>query len=365
MGFEIKKAQRSLAKLKLGIAGTSGSGKTLGALLIGYGLIKSAHPNYSEEEIWDKICIIDTENESGSLYVGKKVGKTQIGVYTTISFSPPFTPQRYMEAIELAEDSGMEFLIIDSLTHAWAGEGGMLDIQQRASVKSGNSYTAWREVTPLHNRLVDKILQSNMHIVVTMRTKAEYTLEENDRGKKTPKKIGMAPIFRDGIEYEFTIFFDVMQDHYASATKDRTGIFDQRTFIIDAETGAEIYQWLSGATPEQTKPTIKKAENPALERHNVDGAPSDTANQNNELSQGADEPDDTSMFDDVESNEKRIPTQEELNKYANSVLTKLNTQEKLSIAEKIKAVNGGKSNYKNVQDDSIRQKIMEIFESVA
>lgn len=365
MGFEIKKAQRSLAKLKLGIAGTSGSGKTLGALLIGYGIIKCAHPSYSEEEIWDKICIIDTENESGSLYVGKKVGKTQIGVYTTIPFSPPFTPQRYMEAIELAEDSGMEFLIIDSLTHAWAGEGGMLDIQQRATVKGGNSYTAWREVTPLHNRLVDKILQSNMHIVVTMRTKAEYTLEENDRGKKTPKKIGMAPIFRDGIEYEFTIFFDVMQDHYASATKDRTGIFDQRTFIIDAETGTEIYQWLSGATPEQTKPTIKKAENPALERHNVDGAPSYTANQNNELSQGTDEPDDISMFDDAESNEKQIPTQEELNAYANSVLVKLNTQEKLNLAEKIKLVNGGKSNYKNVQDDSTRQKIMEIFESIA
>ena len=119
-------------------------------------------------------------------------------------------------------------------------------MQSNIANRSGNSYTAWREVTPLHNKLVERILQCEMHVAVTMRTKVEYSIEENERGKKTPRKIGMAPIFRDGIEYEFSVFFDVGQDHTSNTSKDRTGIFDSLYFKIAPETGAKLYAWLSG-----------------------------------------------------------------------------------------------------------------------
>ncbi|MBQ9167145.1 MAG: AAA family ATPase, partial [Oscillospiraceae bacterium] len=142
--------------------------------------------------MWEKICIIDTENESGSLYVGKQVGSTRVGEYLTINLEAPFSAARYLEAIDLAEQAGVEYLVIDSLSHAWTGEGGLLDVQGNVAKRSGNSYTAWREVTPMHNRLVDRILQCAMHVALTLRTKTEYVIEDNGNGKKTPRKIGMA-----------------------------------------------------------------------------------------------------------------------------------------------------------------------------
>lgn len=211
--------------------------------------------------IWDKVCLIDTENNSGSLYVGTRAGGVKIGEYLTINLSPPFSAQRYLEAICAAESAGVEYLIIDSLTHAWTGVGGLLELQGNIASRSGNSYTAWREVTPQHNALIDKILQCPMHVAATMRTKVEYAIEENEKGKKTPRKIGMAPVFRDGVEYEFSTFFDIGQDHSANASKDRTGLFDGRYFVITPETGNQFYTWLSSgeAVPPST-PSVTKAQ---------------------------------------------------------------------------------------------------------
>ena len=203
----------------------------------------------SDAQLWERICVIDTENASGSLYVGTQIGTVRIGEYLTIPLEPPFSAARYLEAVDLAEQNGVEFLIIDSLSHAWSGEGGLLDVQGNVAKRSGNSYTAWREVTPLHNKLVDRILQCPMHVAVTLRTKTEYVIEDNGSGKKTPRKIGMAPVFRDGVEYEFTIFFELDQSHAAAATKDRTGLFDGQYFLIAPDTGARIRDWLAGAKP--------------------------------------------------------------------------------------------------------------------
>lgn len=176
-----------------------------------------------------------------------------VGEYLTINLEAPYSAARYLEAIDLAEQAGVEYLVIDSLSHAWTGEGGLLDVQGNVAKRSGNSYTAWREVTPLHNKLVDRILQCPMHVAVTLRTKTEYVIEDNGNGKKTPRKIGMAPVFRDGVEYEFTIFFELDQSHAAAATKDRTGLFDGQYFLIAPDTGARIRDWLAGAKP-QTAP---------------------------------------------------------------------------------------------------------------
>ena len=133
----------------------------------------------SDVQLWERICVIDTENASGSLYVGTQIGTVRIGEYLTIPLEPPFSAARYLEAIDLAEQNGVEFLIIDSLSHAWSGEGGLLDVQANIAKRTGNGYTAWRDVTPQHNRLVDRILQCNMHIAATLRTKTEYVIEDN------------------------------------------------------------------------------------------------------------------------------------------------------------------------------------------
>lgn len=221
--------------------------------------MKAAHPELPSEDLWEKICVIDTENASGSLYVGTQAGGIRVGEYLTIGLEPPFSAARYLEAIDLAEQNGVEFLIIDSLSHAWSGEGGLLDVQANIAKRTGNGYTAWRDVTPQHNRLVDRILQCNMHIAATLRTKTEYVIEDNASGKKAPRKVGMAPVFREGFEYEMSVFFELALDHSASATKDRTGLFDGRYFIITPEIGTQIHQWLAGASTDGPAPAIAKS----------------------------------------------------------------------------------------------------------
>lgn len=245
MALVFKKAQREQVRIKVSIAGPAGSGKTMSSLLMAYGLTKSEFPNLSDAEIWEKICIIDTENCSGSLYVGKQVGSTTIGAYNTIDLTPPFEPGVFVDAIHMAEDHGMNVIIVDSLSHAWVGVGGALDQQGAIAARSGNSWTAWRSVTPQHNKLVDAMLQSPAHIIANMRAKMEYEQTTNDAGKKQVKAIGMGVIMRDGIEYEFTVSFMLDYEHVANATKDRTGIFDGKYFVIDANTGKQMYQWLS------------------------------------------------------------------------------------------------------------------------
>jgi len=230
--MEIRKAQRKKAKLRLGLSGPSGAGKTYSALKLAFGL-------------GGKVGLIDTEHGSGDLYA-------HLGDYDVIQLEAPYIVNKYLQAIKAFEDAGYGVIIIDSLTHAWAGDGGLLDKQGKAADRLKNSYTAWREVTPDHNALVDAILQSSCHVIATMRSKTEYVLEEGNNGKKVPRKVGMAPVQRDGMEYEFTVFLDVTHDHTASASKDRTGLFDGQYFKISEDTGATLLQWLdSGAEPPQ------------------------------------------------------------------------------------------------------------------
>lgn len=237
--MQIRKAERKKAKLRLGISAPSGAGKTYSSLLIGYGITGD----------WSKVGLIDTENGSGDLYA-------HLGDYSVIPIEAPFTPDKYSQAIKLFEDNGFEVIIIDSLSHAWAGEGGILDIQSAvaAASKSGNSYTAWREVTPKHNALVNTILQSKCHIIATMRAKTEYVQEKNENGKTEIRKVGLAPIQRDGMEYEFTVMLDVSLNHTASASKDRTSLFDGQYFKPGIETGKKLLEWLeTGVDPEQQR----------------------------------------------------------------------------------------------------------------
>jgi hypothetical protein len=228
--MQIRKAERKKAKLRLGIAAPSGAGKTYGALQLAFG-------------IGGKIGLIDTEHGSGDLYAAT-------GDYDIITLAAPYTVAKYLDAIRAFEDAGYDTVIIDSLSHAWAGDGGLLDKQGKIAARTGNSYTAWRDVTPEHNALVEAMLKSPCHIIATMRSKQEYVLETNDKGKQSPKKVGMAPIQRDGMEYEFTVMLDIDMHHVASASKDRTGLFDGQYFTVTRDTGKSLLEWLqTGSEP--------------------------------------------------------------------------------------------------------------------
>jgi hypothetical protein len=180
----------------------------------------------------------------------KRVPETKVGEYDVLTLTAPFTPKKYIEAIKLAEDNNYNVLIIDSLSHAWAGEGGLLDQHGKiADSGKGNTWTAWRKVTPLHNRLVESMLQCKCHLIAAMRSKQEY-IQTEENGKTVIKKVGMNPVQRDGMEYEFTLFFDLSLDHTAFASKDRTSLFDGQYFPLSKETGKTLLTWLEGGAPQ-------------------------------------------------------------------------------------------------------------------
>ncbi len=218
--MNIQKAQRKQAKIKLAIQGPAGSGKTYSSLLLAQGLTDS----------FEKVCVIDTENGSGNLYA-------HLGSYFSIAISHPYTPEKYIQAIELAESEKMEVIIIDSLSHAWEY---LIDFHAGLA---GNSFVNWAKVTPRHNALFQKILSSSSHIIATLRVKQDYVLTDKN-GKLVPEKVGLKAIQRDGVDYEFTLVFDLDIKHKATCSKDRTGLFiDKPEFIIDKRSGERINEW--------------------------------------------------------------------------------------------------------------------------
>lgn len=230
MGF--KKATKEQAKLRAALIGPPGGGKTYSALKIA-------------SFLGGKIAFIDTERGSASKYADK----FNFDVHELTSFSP----DEYIKAIKEACSAGYDVLIIDSLSHAWSGKDGILEQvdQETLKSKSGNAYTSgWRKATPKHNLLIDTILQANIHIILTMRVKTEYVMEEIN-GKKSPKKIGLAPVQRDGLEYEFDIVGDIDQDHNLIITKTRCEELTDKIFNKPGEeVGLIIKNWLTtGAAP--------------------------------------------------------------------------------------------------------------------
>ena len=221
-------AQKKKSKLRLAVTGPSGSGKTYSALLLAFGLVGKE----------GNVCVIDTEHDSASLYSDK------FPDYYTVSMTPPYSPMRYIQMIEAAESFGADILIIDSLSHEWTGQGGCLEMVEKSNAK--NSYTAWGQVTPLHQRLIDKMLSSKTHIIATMRSKQDYALVENKHGKLEPKKMGLAPIQRDGMDYEFTTVFDLPGGGVFEATssKDRTGLFIGTQFPMNEQIAPSLKEWL-------------------------------------------------------------------------------------------------------------------------
>jgi len=174
--MKLQKATRKKVKLRLGISAVSGGGKTYSSLLLAKGLVGSL----------EKVAVVDTENGSASLYA-------HLGDFNTIELTAPYTPERYVEAIQACEKAGMECIIIDSITHEWDGKGGILEIH---SSMTGNSFTNWSSITPRHQKFIDAILQSKCHVITTVRRKQDYEMSLNDKGKQTPVKVGLKEITR-------------------------------------------------------------------------------------------------------------------------------------------------------------------------
>ena len=230
--MQFKPASKEQSFLRLGIVGPAGSGKTYTALRFAHALGK-------------RIAVLDTEHGSASKYVGEAPDGLPWSFHT---FEPDtFAPTLYTEAVQLAAREGYQVLVIDSLSHAWNGRGGALEIKDRVG---GNSFAAWRQVTPMHDEMVDAILRCPLHVIATMRSKMSYVQETDAGGKTVIRKVGLAPVQRAGMEYEFDIVLDLDWGHIGTVSKSRCSAVADR---IVAFPGPEFLQpvlaWLDNGNP--------------------------------------------------------------------------------------------------------------------
>lgn len=239
VSYIFQKATKRKLKLRLAIDGPSGSGKTYTALEAATAISNGA-----------PIAVIDTERGSASLYSDK----FNFDVLELDTFSP----QIYIDAIHAAEEEGYEVIIVDSLSHAWEGEGGALDLVDQATARNrGNAFQAWKEITPLQRRLVDTMLRSPCHMIVTMRSKMDYVQEKDQQGKTVIRKVGMAPVQRQGIEYEFTIVGDMDLEHNMVISKSRCELVaDKIIKKPDEKFFRKIINWLNSGEDPLPKPEI-------------------------------------------------------------------------------------------------------------
>lgn len=243
--MSFQKAVKHEAKLRLAIAGPSGSGKTYTSLAVATALANGG-----------KIALVDTEHGSASKYA-------DLFDFDVMEMTAPFHPDRFVAAINEAGAAGYSVIILDSLTHAWSGTGGMLDIVDEIAkrMRNPNSFAAWKDGTPVQNRMIEAIVGAPLHLIATMRSKQEYVLTSDDKGKQTPKKVGMAPQQRDGFEYEFDVFIDMDIDNNGIVQKTRCPDLTGRVFKRPgADVAGILTRWLQGAP--QPKPATVTVEPP-------------------------------------------------------------------------------------------------------
>ena len=231
--FEI--TTRAKSKERIALTGSSGSGKTLSALYLAYGFTND----------WSKIALIDTEHERGRFYANRDDLKT--GSFLYASLTPPYSAERYITYVKEAANAVGEdgVIIIDSFSHAWDNEGGVLDYKSEVAKQQGkNDYTAWADAGKVQNNLVNTILSVPCHTIITMRAKMAYAMELNDKGKTVPVKIGLAPVQRENTEYEFDVCFQIAQNHIAGISKDTT-FLDGWSGVITPEIGSQLNEFLS------------------------------------------------------------------------------------------------------------------------
>lgn len=242
-----EKAIKQEAKLRLAIAGPAGSGKTYTGLVIAQGLANGG-----------KIAVVDTEHGSASKYA-------DLFAFDVMEMFPPFHPDRFVEAIHEAQEAGYSVILLDSLSHAWNGTGGLLELVDKfaAQSQSKNTFAAWKQGTPIYNKLVDRMIQSGIHVIATMRTKQDYVIEADERGKMTPKKVGMAPIQREGFEYEFDVVMNMDIENQGVIVKTRCPALAGGVYKKPGKEVTDILvNWLSGAPMPERPKALPRAEAP-------------------------------------------------------------------------------------------------------
>jgi hypothetical protein len=240
MTIKFAPATRSAAKARIALAGPSGSGKTYTGLTLACRLA-------------DKVAVVDTERGSASKYVG--LNSWAFDTVTPNSFSP----QSLTETLAVAAGEGYGCILIDSLSHYWMGVDGMLEQVDRRA-KGGNNFSGWKEARPDERRMIDALVSYPGHVIVTLRVKTEYVIEENDRGKKVPRKVGLRPEQREGIEYEFDVIGDLDLDNTLSVSKTRIPMLHGAAVVKPGPELAEtIRDWLAEGE-ETTGPLSYRAE---------------------------------------------------------------------------------------------------------
>ena len=249
MGLQIKKAVREQIYTKIALMAPSGGGKTYSSLRLATGMAREIEKETGKKA---KILMGNTEESRGYYYADEFD-------YDIVDIDAHHNPEKYVELINLAVENGYDILIIDSSSHEWEGKGGCLDIQQQA----GGTYQAWSRITPRHQKFIEAISNSPIHIIATMRGKDQYEMVKDEKtGKTAVQKLGVRAKQRDGFEYEFTCTFLIDQKTNAAETqKDNTHIFEgQGSTILTEKHGEEIIKWAnSGEKRTVKKPVIKQA----------------------------------------------------------------------------------------------------------
>ena len=234
------KAVKTESKLRMAIAGPSGSGKTYTALAVATALVPGG-----------RIAVIDTEHGSAAKYADQFA-------FDVANAAPPYHPDGLVKLVTFAANSGYDVVIVDSVSHYWSGAGGVLDLKEDAErrMRNPNSYTAWKDVTPIHQRMVDTLVAIPAHVIVTMRSKQDYILVERN-GKQVPQKVGMAPVQRDGFEYEFDVMLDMDIENVGRVMKTRCPALTGAAFVKPgADVAGILRQWLTGEAPAQAAPPV-------------------------------------------------------------------------------------------------------------
>lgn len=257
MSFTFAPATREQAKARVALAGPSGSGKTYTALSLATNMAP-------------RVALIDTERGSASKYAAGASGKGF--TFDTLQMSK-YDPRDLVKALAAAGQAGYGAVIVDSLSHFWMGTGGMLELVDSIGKRSGGGgqWGGWKDARPFERAMIDALLSYPGHVIVTMRTKSEWVIEEDQRGKKQPKKIGTRAEQRDGIEYEFDIVGDLDQENTLVISKSRC---DELSGAVinrpGSDMAATVLAWLEdGVEVPDAVDLVAEAMNPAL---TVDGA---------------------------------------------------------------------------------------------
>ena len=299
MAFQKAKKEQIWAKILLN--SPSGGGKTYSALRLATGMARKCG---------SRVAAIDTENKRIRYYANEFD-------FDDLQLDAPYSPEKYIKAIDEAVDAGYKVLVIDSLSHEWSF---CLDLVN--SMPGTNSYTKWKTVTPRHDAFKEKILQAPIHIIATVRGKDEYVLEENN-GKKVPKKIGLVYSQRDGLEFEYTVTLNLDQDtHHFSAAKDNTHLFEDRFELLTEKDGEAIWEWANSGDVVVAAP--KKVTAPVVE-------------------EPTGEPTLADIITEIDALAKSLP---------NLGIPKT------TIAETIKGATGGIANYNNIKDMDVAQIVL-------